>query len=59
MKANGAIMHLLDMLFLEIGYNDDQIRQLVLAIYSEFDIKSVPEEEDIYRESGLLRGGKI
>lgn len=52
-------MHLLDMLFLEIGYNDDQIRQLVLAIYSEFDIKSVPEEEDIYRESGLLRGGKI
>lgn len=31
--------------------SDDKINDLVKAIYGEFDMKSVPEAEDIYRES--------
>lgn len=34
-----------------IGMNDDKINDLIKAIYGEFDMKSVPEAEDIYRES--------
>lgn len=33
------------------GMTDDKINDLIKAIYGEFDIKSVPEAEDIYRES--------
>ncbi|WP_033828080.1 RuvA C-terminal domain-containing protein [Bacillus andreraoultii] len=35
----------------KLGYDDEHIRQLVRAIYSEFDMKSVPDAEDIFRES--------
>lgn len=35
----------------KIGMSDDKINDLVKAIYGEFDMKSVPEAEDIYRES--------
>lgn len=35
----------------KIGMTDDKINDLVKAIYGEFDMKSVPEAEDIYRES--------
>lgn len=35
----------------KIGMSDDKINDLVKAIYSEFDMKTVPEAEDIYRES--------
>lgn len=35
----------------KLGYDDGQIHELVRAIYGEFDMKSVPEAEDIYRES--------
>lgn len=35
----------------KIGLNDDQIKKLVRSIYEEFDWKSVPEAEKIYRES--------
>ena len=35
----------------KLGYDDEKINELVRAIYGEFDFKSVPEAEDIYRES--------
>ncbi|MFA8440063.1 hypothetical protein [Pueribacillus sp. YX66] len=35
----------------KLGYDDEKIHELVRAIYGEFDTKSVPEAEDIYRES--------
>jgi len=35
----------------KIGYSDEKIRELIRAIYGEFDWKSVPVAEDIYRES--------
>ncbi|MEN1970702.1 hypothetical protein WMZ97_22020 [Lentibacillus sp. N15] len=35
----------------KLGYDDEQIRQLVRAIYGEFDMKTVSESEDIYRDS--------
>lgn len=35
----------------KIGMNDEKINELVRAIYGQFDMKSVPEAEDIYRES--------
>lgn len=35
----------------KLGYDDEKIQELVRAIYSEFDMKSVPEAEDVYRKS--------
>lgn len=35
----------------KIGMSDDKINDLVKAIYGEFDMKSVPDAEEIYRES--------
>lgn len=35
----------------KLGYDDEQIRQLVRAIHSEFDWKSVDEAEKTYTES--------
>ena len=35
----------------KIGMDDEKINELVRAIYGEFDVKTVPEAEDIYRES--------
>ncbi|HJB22719.1 MAG TPA: hypothetical protein H9946_01080 [Candidatus Jeotgalibaca pullicola] len=35
----------------KLGYDDEKIRELVRAIHGEFDWKSVPEAEEIYRES--------
>lgn len=35
----------------KLGYDPEQIRQLVQAIHGEFDWKSVPKAKDIYRES--------
>lgn len=35
----------------KMGMNDEQIKELVRSIYGEFDLKSVPVAEDIYRDS--------
>lgn len=35
----------------KIGYDAEKISELVRVIYGEFDLKSVPEAEDIYRKS--------
>lgn len=35
----------------KLGYDDEKIHELIGAIYAEFDKKSVPEVEEIYRES--------
>lgn len=35
----------------KLGYDDEKIRELVRAIYGEFDWKSVPVAEKIYTES--------
>lgn len=35
----------------KLGYDDEKIDELIGAIYAEFDKKSVPEAEEIYRES--------
>lgn len=35
----------------KLGYDDKKIYELVGSILSEFDRKSVPEAEDVYRES--------
>lgn len=35
----------------KLGYDDEKIRELVRAIYGEFDWKSVPAAEKIYKES--------
>lgn len=35
----------------KLGYDDEKIHELVRAIYGEFDLKTVPKAEDIYRES--------
>lgn len=35
----------------KLGYDDEQIGELVREIQWQFDMKSVPEAEDIYRES--------
>lgn len=35
----------------KIGYNDEQIKELVRAIYGEFDWHSVQKAEEVYRES--------
>lgn len=34
-----------------LGYDDEQIRQLVGAIYREFDFKTVDEAKNIYNQS--------
>ena len=34
-----------------LGMDDKQIKKMVRSIYGEFDTKSVPEAEDVYRES--------
>lgn len=35
----------------KLGYDDEKIRELVRAIYGEFDWKTVPAAEKIYKES--------
>lgn len=35
----------------KLSYNDDQIRELVRAIYSEFDWKSIDVAKDVYNKS--------
>jgi len=35
----------------KLGYDDEQIRQLVGAIYREFDFKTVDEAKNIYNQS--------
>lgn len=35
----------------KMGMNNEQIKELVRSIYGEFDWKSVPEAEKVYRES--------
>lgn len=35
----------------KLGYDDEKIRELVREMYWQFDMKSVPEAENIYRES--------
>jgi hypothetical protein len=35
----------------KLGYDDEKIHELVRVIYGEFDMKSVPEAEEIYRDS--------
>lgn len=35
----------------KLGYSPDEIKKLVNAIYSQFDTTSVPEANEIYRES--------
>lgn len=35
----------------KLGYTDEQISQLVKAIYSEFDWKSVEEAKEVYNKS--------
>ena len=36
-----------------LGYTDEQISQLVKAIYSEFDWKSVEEAKEVYNKSSF------
>jgi hypothetical protein len=35
----------------KLGYDDEKIHELIRAIYGEFDMKSVLDAENIYRES--------
>lgn len=35
----------------KLGYNEEQIRELIRAIYSEFDFKSVEEAKKVYCDS--------
>lgn len=35
----------------KLGYNDEQIQELVRAIYGEFDWKSVDKAKDVYNKS--------
>lgn len=35
----------------KLGYKDEQIHELVKAIYGEFDLKSVDEAKEIYNKS--------
>lgn len=35
----------------KLGYNDEQIQELVRAIYGEFDWKSVDQAKDVYNKS--------
>lgn len=35
----------------KLGYSHDEIKKLVRAIYSQFDMTTVPEANEIYRES--------
>lgn len=37
----------------KLGYTDEQISQLVKAIYSEFDWKSVEEAKEVYNKSSF------
>lgn len=37
----------------KLGYTDEQICQLVKAIYSEFDCKSVEEAKEVYNKSSF------
>lgn len=49
--SNNACMGYAILAAKALGYSEEQIKQLVAAIYFEFDFKTVEEAKDVYNKS--------